>query len=205
MTLEALDLVTAAAGHARHLRTLIGDRLEPNPSTSASKALMLAALQAAELDMLQTIALVAPADRDRLAVCGHWTLHDLVGHLADWDNYFLDWLETLIGTPPPARYWDDDGDRFNAWLNEQRQGQPWAQAWADFRINRQRLCQQLVRVPEKSFLRQDRRRRSAPFPSVYHCAWSALEHYLDHAAGVRRQLACPVPGDLLQFHGPYTD
>ena len=48
-------------------------------------------------------------------------------------------------------------------------------------------------------------RENAPFPTVYHCAWSALEHYLDHAAGLRRECQLQLPDELLTFHGPYTD
>ncbi|MEZ4870496.1 MAG: hypothetical protein R3C14_54710 [Caldilineaceae bacterium] len=73
----------------------------------------------------------------------------------------------------------------------------------DFRDNRQHLIVQLQAVPEEHFLREQP--ESGSFPSVYHCAWSALEHYLDHAAGLRRQLNVPLAEELLHFHGPYTD
>ena len=202
MTAAPLELVALAAQHAHDLRRMVGDPLVPTVSASASKAVMLAALQAAELDLLQTLTLLPPAVYDRQPVCGVWTAHDLIGHLADWDSYFLDWLGDLCGEPHPERHWDDDGDRFNAWLLQRRHGEPWGQTWADLRANRRSLHQRLAAVPEDLFLREHDDR---PFPTVYHCAWSALEHYLDHAAGVRRRLGAPLADALLHFRGPYTD
>ena len=163
---------------------------------------MLATLQAAEIELLQTIAFISSSDYDSLPVCGFWTLHDLIGHLADWDKYFLNWLAIMTDKPQRDLYWDEDGDRFNAWLCEQRRGETWAQTWADFRQNRQLFQQNLVAIPDQQFLRKE---ESMPFPSIYHCAWSALEHYMDHAAGVRRELKYLMSEELLSFHGPYTD
>jgi uncharacterized damage-inducible protein DinB len=163
---------------------------------------MLATLQAAEIELLQTIAFISSSDYDSLPVCGFWTLDDLIGHLADWDKYFLNWLAIMTDKPQRDLYWDEDGDRFNAWLCEQRRGETWAQTWADFRQNRQLFQQNLAAIPDQQFLRKE---ESMPFPSIYHCAWSALEHYMDHAAGVRGELRCLMSEELLSFHGPYTD
>ena len=202
MTPVSLDLMTLTAFHTRYLRYLVGKTLTPDILPTASKVIMLAALQAAEIELLQTIALVSPSDYAQRSVCGFWTLHDLIGHLADWDRYFLNWLAALSDKPEQDLYWDDDGDRFNAWLHDQRRGENWEQTWTDFRQNRQTFHQGLMVVSDTQFLREQ---KDAPFPTIYHCAWSALEHYLDHAAGVRRELRCQLPEELLSFRGPYTD
>jgi hypothetical protein len=93
------------------------------------------------------------------------------------------------------------GDHFNAWLYERRKGEKWEQTWQDFRQNRCALHLRLLAVHDEDFLREQ---QGAPFPTVYHCAWSALEHYLDHAAGMRRELQLSLPAELLSFQGPYT-
>lgn len=202
MNPDPYELVSLTAQHACDLRHLVGASLEPKIAPTASKAIMLAALHAAEIDLLQTIATL-PTITAQQPVCGHWTLQELLGHLADWDRYFDNWLAGLTGNPTQALYWNDNGDAFNAWLCDQRQGESWAQTWDDFRSNRQTLLAHLQTVSEENFLREQL--NSGSFPSVYHCAWSALEHYLDHAAGFRRALHMPLVEDLLYFHGPYTD
>jgi len=196
-------LVTVTAQHARELRRLIGAPLAPQIAPTASKVLMVAALNAAEIDLLQTIATLLPTITAQQTVCGHWTLQDLLGHLADWDRYFDNWLAGLTDSATQDLYWDDDGDRFNAWLCEQRKGEPWEQTWADFRGNRQTLVAHLQVVSDIDFLREQP--ESTSYPSVYHCAWSALEHYLDHTAGLRRELQMPIAEELWHFRGPYTE
>jgi uncharacterized damage-inducible protein DinB len=198
---SSIKLATLTATHTRHLRTLAGEALDPVISSTSSKAIMLAAIQAAEIEMLQTIALVPVSVRNKQRVCGFWTLQDLLGHLADWDTYFLNWLAALTGEPQQDLYWDNDGDAFNAWLYKRRRGESLGKAWGDFRRNREMLYERLAIIPEKQFMRK----KVGPFPSVYHCAWSALEHYMDHAAGIRRELKLPIAEELLTFHGPYTD
>jgi hypothetical protein len=111
LPVSPFELVTLTATHARHLRRLLGEPLVSVVAPTASKAVMLAALQAAEIELLQTIALVSPGDADRTAVCGFWTLHDLIGHLADWDRYFLNWLAAMTDGRQQELYWDEDGGR----------------------------------------------------------------------------------------------
>ncbi|MGQ0604459.1 MAG: DinB family protein [Anaerolineales bacterium] len=170
--------------------------------SGASKAMMLAALEAAEIELLATLAAIPAKRRSTQPVCGHWTTLQLVGHLADWDVYFLNWLTELCGGTSLDLHYDNDGDRFNQWLQDQRKGQPWKKVWHDFRENRRCFVERLRQVPERKFLAKQ---KSMPYPTIYHCAWSALEHYLDHAAGVRREAKMDVPAEFLHFHGPYTD
>lgn len=194
--------MTLTANHARYLRRLIGESQKPIFLPTVTKAILLAALQAAEIEMLQTIGFISPFDYTQRPVCGVWNLHHLIGHLADWDRYFLNWLAAMTHEPQQALYWDDDGNRFNAWLQEQRRDEAWQQTWRDFRQNRWRFQQQLKTVPDTILLEPQ---QNTPFPTIGHCAWSALEHYLDHAAGVRCAIGLPLAKDLLAFHGPYTD
>jgi hypothetical protein len=165
---------------------------------------MLAALRAAEIDLLMTFRLVPRDEVDSRALCGVWTLNELAGHLADWDRYFLYWLGLLRGNAPQIMLWDDDGDLFNHALQMQRQGDRWEKTWVDFRTNRTDLHDAFAKVPTEDFIGQQPSNEHVAYPTIYHCAWSALEHYLDHAAGVRRALQLSLPSELLHFNGPYT-
>lgn len=183
------------------MRVLVGPRTEAVIPHGASKQIMLAALEAAELDLLHTLHVIPAGDRSSRLACGAWTTHDVVAHLADWDTYFLNWLKPLCGETQDELHYDNDGDCFNQWLQEQRVGQSWQRVWRDMRINRQVFVAKLASVSDRNFLKK----QNTSFGTVYHVAWSALEHYLDHAAGLRRELHIAVPDELLHFHGPYTD
>lgn len=199
------EMITLTAQHARTLRVQLGPEVQAEIAPGAGKGLMLAVLEAAEIELLATLAAIPVRQRAHQRVCRRWTALQLIGHLADWDVYFLNWLRTLCAETADELHYDSDGDRFNAWLQEQRVGQRWPRAWGDFRANRAQFVERLRQVPEHAFITKPAGRGPMPFPTIYHCAWSALEHYLDHAAGVRREARMPVPAELLNFHGPYTD
>jgi hypothetical protein len=100
----------------------------------------------------------------------------------------------------------EDGDAFNAGLQASRQGQSWSEIWADFDQTRQALTARVAALSQAELAPTTP--ASLPFyPDPYHCVWSALEHYLDHATILRREallLATAMPKWLLAFHGPYT-
>ena len=179
MNLDRYELITLTAQHARNLRVQVGPSLEASITTAASKTVMINALHAAELDLLLALSVLTQNDTPLGPVCGIWTVQDLIGHLADWDAYFNNWLADLTGNPTRDLHWDEDGDRFNAWLNQQRRGNLWDQDWRDFRRNRCELVNNLKAISDDEFLQKISDRRLAPYLTVYHCAWSALEHYLD--------------------------
>jgi DinB superfamily len=202
------EMVVLAAQHGLQVRSLIGAPHSSEASPMACKELMLAALSAAEIDLLTTFRLVKADDVAVLPVCGIWTLTQLAGHLADWDALFLQWLKLLCGEQPNAmewdEAWDDDGDALNAHMQVKREGQAWQDARHDLRKCRIELYQAFSAVSPNDFMRVQPARVGVSYPTIYHCAWSALEHYLDHAAGVRRSLNLPLSSELLNFHGPYT-
>jgi hypothetical protein len=204
IALSVGDFTTLTAHHALQMRRLIGAPDAPVIASTGSKAMMLVAMQAAEIDLLTTLSLIPSEERLTHPVCGFWTLHGLAGHLADWDVYFLNWLGVLRSDEPQTLYWDEDGDAFNHWLWQRRQGEAWEKTWRDFRTNRKVLFDSFAQVSADEFMRDQPPNAHISYPTIYHCAWSALEHYLDHAAGVRRQLGLALPEELLHFQGPYT-
>ena len=197
----SIALVQLAAERALELRARIGPFDIPIAPAGASQAHMITALRAAELDMLVTLMLVPEADRQTLPICGHWTVTELTGHLADWDAYFLDAITGLEGGIASKQHWVDDIEAMNLTLATMRSAQPGIQNWEDFRSLRLQLMDTLERLNPAHFMRSIDGGR---YPSLYHLAWSALEHYLDHAAGVRRELGLKLPERLLAFKGPYT-
>lgn len=165
------------------------------------KSVLLAALYAATYDMQESALLVPVEEWETRPICGVWTVRDLYGHLADWDGFFLHAVETMLGEPTQDLDWDDDEHIINTRLHEKRRGQLIGQAWDDCKLARTRLLDKLHKITQDDLVKP----RGFPYPDVYHAFWSALEHSLDHAATLRRELpAVDFPKRLREFSGPYT-
>jgi hypothetical protein len=197
----SIALIQLASERAREYRASVGPYDAPVLPKGANKLSMVKALHAAELDMLMSLLLVDVSERDTRKICGDWTSRELLGHLADCNVYYSAWLDELQGGRTPTLPWDEDMDKINAFLVAQRDGQSWGEQWTDFRNSTRNLLDALHHVPDDVFVAPCARGRYA---TIYNLAWSAAEHFLDHAAGVRKSYALNMPACLLEFHGPYT-
>ncbi len=178
----------------------------PEAPLPPSKIIMYAALEAASDDLWATAALIPISERETLPVCGSWTLKDVLGHLADWDSYFLNTFYTMVGEPTTPLSWSADGDddAINAKLVAARRKQSFKKVADDCKSARAALITELQMISD-DMLADPYGGEGSSYPSAYHCFWSALEHYLDHAAVIRRELHLKFPKYLLRFKGPYTD
>jgi hypothetical protein len=162
----------------------------------------MAAVRAARVDLQASIALIAPDERETLPVCGHWTLKDVVGHVADWCHYFHGCLSLMLGEQPPSDWSPDIGEEANEERVAIRRHQSWMTAWVDFNA-RHLALRDAINALEESELNQSQG-NDAPYHTIYACAWSSLEHDLDHAATLRRELGVPMPDYLLHVEGPFA-
>lgn len=170
-----------------------------------SKVIMHAALETARDDLLATALLVPPKERETLPVCGKWTLKDVLGHLADWDDWYLNTFYAMIGEPTKTLGWSDeeDGDAINEKLVLANRKQSFDQVWEHFQSARAVLIDEMQSVSD-DMLADPYGGDHSSYPSAYHCLWAALDHYLDHAAVIRRELKVKFPKYLLQFKGPFS-
>lgn len=197
----SVALVQLAAQRALELRAPIGSLDSTTLPEGASQHAMLSALRSAELDMLVTLMYPTDEARPTTIVCGTWSVRDLTGHLADWDLYYIDCLRELEGQPNPKRQWPEDVERKNALLAQMRERTTFDQCWADFRHNRNTLITLLERIRPDRFVQPV---ETGAYKTPYHLAWSALEHFLEHAGIARREMRLSLPDALLGFKGPYT-
>jgi hypothetical protein len=197
----SLALVQLAAERVRELRARVGPYNTPDLPGDASHATLVNALRASELDMLVTLMLIPEQERATRVVCGTWTVKDVLGHLADWDDYFFDAIIDLEGGAAKKRHWVDDIEAMNFTLATMRSDHSSSQNWDDFRKSRLLLMDTLERIHPSRFMQPI---QGAHYPTLYHLGWSALEHYMDHATGIRRTLGLALPERLLTFSGPYT-
>ena len=167
--------------------------------------IMHAALATARDDLLATAALVPPKERETRAVCGGWTLKDVLGHLADWDDWYLNAFYAMIGEPTKNLGWsdEDDGNALNEKLVQANRKKPFDKVWEHCVSARNALIHEMQSVSD-DMLADPYGGEHSSYPSAYHCLWAAVDHYLEHAAGIRCELKVKFPKYLLQFKEPYT-
>jgi hypothetical protein len=166
--------------------------------STGDRTVLKAALQAARADFTATAALVKPAERETRPVCGVWTLKDVVGHLVDWNHQHLRSVHTIIGEPVEPLEWDPDDDVQNARMVEARKDQSWDAVSKDFTAVHLELVTQLDYLSE-AMLSEPYSGGEVNEHSAYHVFWKALEHDLEHAAGLRRELGVKLPKALMTF------
>lgn len=155
-----------------------------NEVESGFRPVMLAALRAGFEEFLASAALIADGERDARVLGGGWTLAEILGHLADWNEFAARHLRPLTTGGTPTVQSGGDIDSWNAAHVEARRGQPWRKALADLRGSARSL--------EDVFASIDPPDLTRPFPSpwrsedtAYHWFRIWLHHYRDHAGGIR--------------------
>lgn len=177
----------------------------PESPLPPSKIIMHAALETARDDLWATAALVPVDERETRPVCGTWTLKDVLGHLADWDNWYLNTFYAMIGEPTTDLGWKDEGDGnvLNEKLVVANRRKSFKEV-SDHCLSARAALITEVQMISDDMLADPYGGEDSSYPSAYRCFWAALDHYLDHAAIIRRQLHAKFPKYLLQFKGPYT-
>ncbi len=152
------------------------------------KCILLAALSAAREELLDASALVPPGDRASRRVCGVWTLKDVLGHTADWEQVGVEGLRLMARGRPPDVGRIGDIDAWNHEHAEARRDQPWEQVWADLHATREALVEVLDGMAQAGLA------RSYPFPwgprgTAYQWVAVFVTHDREHAEGLRGELA----------------
>ncbi|MEP6984335.1 MAG: DinB family protein [Chloroflexota bacterium] len=177
----------------------------PESPLPPSTVILHAALEAARDDLWATVALIPMSDRETIPVCGAWTLKDVLGHLADWDDWYLNTFSAMIGEPTTALSWsadEADGNALNEKLVIASRKQSLKQVSDHCKAARAALITELQSISD-DMLADPYGGEDSSYPSAYHCLWAALDHYLDHAAIIRRELKLKFPKYLLQFKDAY--
>ncbi|MEA3375105.1 MAG: maleylpyruvate isomerase N-terminal domain-containing protein [Chloroflexota bacterium] len=80
---------------------------------------------------------------ERRAVCGEWTLKDLAGHVADWEQVGVKGLRNMAAGRSPGVAHIADIDAWNAERAAARREQSWDACWADLHHTREQLLEVL--------------------------------------------------------------
>ncbi|MGD1996287.1 MAG: type II toxin-antitoxin system HicB family antitoxin [Anaerolineae bacterium] len=148
------------------------------------KAVLLAALDAAREELLTAAALVPPRHRASHAVCGEWTLRDVVGHVADWEWVAVEGLRHRIEGRPLRVERVTDIEAWNWEHVEARRDQRWGDVSDDLRAAREALLEIMEKVSQVDLT------RSFTFPwgpsgTLYQWVRIFVAHDREHAEGVR--------------------
>jgi uncharacterized damage-inducible protein DinB/predicted RNase H-like HicB family nuclease len=112
-------------------------RAEKPGGRTGPKAVLRAVFDAGREELLAAARLMPPEQRASYAVCGHWTAHDVLGHLADWEWVGVEGMRDMAAGKPPAVAPIRDIDLWNAERVEVRRTQAWSRVWADLQAARQ--------------------------------------------------------------------
>lgn len=148
------------------------------------KSLLVAALAASREEMGALAALVPDGEQARQPVYGEWTMRDVAGHVADWDQFALECLEAGeildMGYKGEVLQWNEAHAAA-------RREQSWAEAWADYMEVRRTLLA-LIDETGQSDLARTVRNPWGRDVTVYRFIHSFLEHEREHTEGLRAAL-----------------
>lgn len=124
------DLEHAAEIDAWRQAEGLGSRAD-GPLSEPNRAILLAAVHATRRELLSAAALIPREERATRPVCGEWTLHDILGHVADWERLGTQGLRHMAAGQQPEVEHVTDLDAWNESHVANRRDQPWEMVWQD--------------------------------------------------------------------------
>ena len=122
---------------AEHTAQIAAWRRAEKPGGRAGPLRVLrAVLDAGREELLAAARLMPPEQRTSYPVCGHWTAHDVIGHLADWEWIGVEGLRNMVAGGAPGVEPMRDIDLWNAERVAARRAQPWSSVWEDLHAAR---------------------------------------------------------------------
>jgi uncharacterized damage-inducible protein DinB len=185
-----LLLATRRAEHdVVHTREIQAWREATRPErVPGPKNLLVDALEAGHRALLGWHYVIQPGERTTHPVCGSWTWQDVLGHIADWQGFFLRGLrDCMAGTPAGAEF-DGEDDPWNQSHAAARQGEPFEKTWNDFVETRWELLDRLQLLDDQGLSRPV----ETPIDwldRVYFWFSAPALHDMEHAEGMEKALA----------------
>jgi len=153
-------------------------------SDTGPKPVLVAALNAGRDELLASVDLIPPAERTSRPVCGHWTLKDLVGHLADWEQVGVEGLRHMTAGRSPDLAPIPDIEAWNREHAATREGQPWETCWEDLQGTRDQLLD-VLRGMDQEKIDRSYRFPWGPEGTAYEWVRVFATHDREHAHDLR--------------------
>jgi predicted RNase H-like HicB family nuclease/uncharacterized damage-inducible protein DinB len=149
-----------------------------------TRAVTVAALEAARGHLLAAADLVPAEARDSWPVCGEWTTKDVLGHIADWELFGVEGLRMMAAGQAPLVEPLEDIDQWNRVHAQARQEQSWEAVWDDLHRSRQAMMEVLGEMSEGQLT------RTFPFPwGAEGTAYDWLGVYMGHDREHAREMS----------------
>jgi DinB superfamily len=128
----ASNVMSIAQHDAEHARQIRARRGPSRPDDVGPKVLLQHALNTSRAALMALMDVVPAPQRESLPVTGEWTLKDVVGHIADWDEIVVE--ATLAMEANQRITWEpiDYGEAWNQSHAAARRTQSWAHVWQNF-------------------------------------------------------------------------
>ncbi len=125
---QVMSIVQHDAEHTAQIRAW----RKSHPGQVGPKVLLQHALNTSRAALTTLIDVVPAQQRENLPVTGEWTLKDVVGHIADWDEVVVE--ATLAMEANQRIKWEpiDYGEEWNQSHVAARRAQSWAHVWQNF-------------------------------------------------------------------------
>jgi hypothetical protein len=145
---------------------------------------LLAALHAARDELLTAAALAPVEERTSRRVCGEWTLKDVLGHVADWEQVGVEGLRDMAAGSMPQCEHITDIESWNRAHAAERRDEPWEDAWMDLHRVRDELDAVLEGMTDEA-LRHVHRFPWGPRGTAYQWVRVFIRHDREHAESLR--------------------
>ncbi|MER2600548.1 MAG: DinB family protein [Caldilineales bacterium] len=132
-----------------------------------------------------------PEQREQPNVVGHWSIRDVVGHLASWEHRLLNWVQMVRNHELEKIEWpacDADDDQWNHQQYLRKRAWTWIETVRELALLREEVLWNLAwAAPEQLFAAA-----TLPGDEVVSMATffnDMAEHDLEHVAQIRAWLA----------------
>jgi len=128
----ASNVVSIIQHDAEHAAQIRAGRGPSRPDEVGPKVLLQHALNTSRAALMALMDVVPAQQHESLPVTGEWTLKDVAGHIADWDEIVVE--ATLAMEANQRITWEpiDYGEAWNQSHAAARRTQSWAHVWQNF-------------------------------------------------------------------------
>ncbi len=129
--------------------------------------------------LLDSVNALPQEDLPQPGAVGHWSIRDMIGHVATWDRELVKVVDRYISSGEKINYGDDEAvDKYNEAEVLRQQGLTLNQLWDEVHQCHRQLVEFLHNLSEEPF-----------DPATYSGEWMATDswsHYQEHRQDIER-------------------
>lgn len=129
--------------------------------------------------LLDSVNALPQEDLLRPGAVGHWSVRDMIGHIATWDRELVKVVDLYISSGEKTDYGDDEAvDKYNEAEVRRQQGLTLSQLWEEVHQCHRELVEFLKNLSEEPF-----------DPASYSGDWIATDswgHYREHRQNIEQ-------------------